>query len=72
LALLKNMDGTERENVKIGRRVAIVQKQDQLTGKLTEGIVAEILTSAFYHPRGIKVQLQSGEVGRVQEILGNR
>lgn len=66
------MDGTERENIKPGLRVAIVQKQDQRTGKLTEGLVAEILTSAFFHPRGIKVQLQSGEVGRVQEILDGR
>jgi uncharacterized repeat protein (TIGR03833 family) len=66
------MDGTERKNIKPGWRVAIVQKQDQPTGKLTEGIVAEILTSAAYHPWGIKVQLQSGEVGRVQEILDDR
>lgn len=65
------MDETERENIKPGLRVAIVQKQDQPTGKLTAGNVAVILTSASYHPRGIKVQLQSGEVGRVQEILGD-
>lgn len=65
------MDGTERNNIMPGRRVAIVQKQHQATGELTEGIVAVILTSSSHHPRGIKVQLQSGEVGRVQEILPN-
>ena len=63
------MDGTERDNIKIGLAVAIVQKQHQATGELTEGIVAEILTSSSYHPHGIKVRLESGEVGRVQEIL---
>lgn len=66
------MDGTERENIKIGQRVAIVQKQDQRTGELTEGIVAEILTNSSYHPHGIKVRLEGGEVGRVQEILDDR
>lgn len=63
------MDGTERDNIKIGLAVAIVQKQDQRTGALTEGIVSEILTNSSYHPHGIKVRLESGEVGRVQEIL---
>ena len=63
------MDGTNRDNVKLGIRVAIVQKADQPTGRLTEGIVGEILTNSSFHPRGIKVRLESGEVGRVQEIL---
>ena len=63
------MDGTDRDNIRPGRCVAIVQKQHQATGELTEGIVAEILTSATYHPWGIKVRLQSGEVGRVYKIL---
>ena len=63
------MDGTNRDNIKIGQRVAIVRKQDQGTGQLTEGAVADILTSSAFHPRGIKVRLESGEVGRVQEIL---
>jgi len=63
------MNETDLNNIKPGLRVAIVQKQHQRTGEKTCGLVAEILTSASYHPRGIKVQLQSGEVGRVQEIL---
>jgi len=63
------MDGTERDNIKIGQQVAIVQKQHQRTGALTQGIVADILNSSSYHPYGIKVRLESGEVGRVQEIL---
>jgi len=62
------MDEKIRANIKIGSRVAIVQKQDQATGALTEGIVAEILTNSAFHPRGIKVRLESGEVGRVQII----
>jgi len=63
------MDGTERINIKLGIRVMIVQKQDQRTGNLTEGIVKEILTSSSSHPHGIKVRLESGVVGRVKEIL---
>jgi len=63
------MDGNNRENIKTGMRVAIVQKRDQPTGALTEGVVAEILTSSPTHPHGIKVRLDSGEVGRVQEIF---
>jgi uncharacterized repeat protein (TIGR03833 family) len=62
------MDGTNRDNIKSGQRVAIVQKQDQQSGKLTEGIVADILTSSPFHPHGIKVRLETGEVGRVQSI----
>ena len=62
------MDGTNRDNIKLGLRAAIVQKRQQSTGELTEGIVADILTSSANHPRGIKVRLESGEVGRVQVI----
>ena len=62
------MPGTNRDNIKPGLRVAIVQKQHQRTGELTEGIVADILTNSPNHPRGIKVRLASGEVGRAQAI----
>lgn len=64
------MDGTVRSNVKTGARVLIVQKQNQRTGKLTEGIVMRLLTNSPRHPRGIKVMLEGGIVGRVQKILG--
>ncbi len=64
----KDMDGTVRSNIKIGAKVLVVQKQDQRTGKLTEGIVQRILTNSAKHPRGIKVMLEGGIVGRVQEI----
>jgi len=63
------MNGTERKNIQSGKRVAIVLKQDQSTGKLTEGIVRDILTKSPSHPHGIKVRLMSGEVGRVKEVL---
>ncbi len=62
------MDGTKRVNIKSGIRVAIVLKQDQQSGLLTEGIVRDILTKSPNHPHGIKVRLMSGEVGRVKEI----
>lgn len=64
------MDPTNRDNIKPGLRVKIVLKKDQPTGELTEGIVGEILTPSQVHPRGIKVRLEDGQVGRVQEILG--
>ena len=63
------MNGTNRTNIKKGLRVLIVLKKDQRTGKLTEGIVSEILTNSSNHPHGIKVRLESGEVGRVKEVL---
>ncbi|TKB98867.1 YwbE family protein [Pedobacter cryophilus] len=63
------MDGTIRNNIKIGALVNIVLKKDQRSGELTEGIVKRILTSAPKHHRGIKVMLDDGQVGRVQEIL---
>ena len=64
------MDGKERKNIRSGIRVAIVLKQDQSTGKLTDGVVRDILTNSATHPHGIKVRLMSGEVGRVKEIHG--
>lgn len=63
------MNGTHRINIKPGLEVLIVLKQDQLTGKLTKGIVKDILTNSASHPHGIKVRLQSGQVGRVKKIL---
>ena len=63
------MDGTERENIKPGIRVLVVQKQDQRTGQTTEGIVEDILTNSPTHPHGIKVRLEGGIVGRVKEVL---
>ncbi|OIJ14213.1 hypothetical protein BKP37_09015 [Anaerobacillus alkalilacustris] len=63
------MTGTKREYIKQGSRVKVVQKQDQRSGKLTEGIVADILTNSLIHPHGIKVRLENGVVGRVKEIL---
>jgi uncharacterized repeat protein (TIGR03833 family) len=62
--------GNTRNNLKRGCRVKIVLKQDQPTGKLTEGIVKDILTSSPNHPHGIKVRLMDGTVGRVKEIIG--
>ena len=64
------MDGTIRRDIYPGLMVAIVLKADQPTGKLTQGFVKELLTSSPVHPRGIKVRLDTGEVGRVQYILG--
>ncbi len=64
------MDGTLRKNLRSGMRVAIVLKQDQPTGRLTDGVVRDILTKSPTHPHGIKVRLMSGEVGRVKEIYG--
>jgi uncharacterized repeat protein (TIGR03833 family) len=64
-----NMDGTLRANIKPGMLVAIILKKDQRSGVLTEGVVKNILTSSPKHHRGIKVRLEDGQVGRVQEIL---
>lgn len=64
------MNGQNRKDITIGARVNIVLKADQRTGKLTEGIVAKLLTNSSFHPHGIKVMLKDGKVGRVQEILG--
>jgi uncharacterized repeat protein (TIGR03833 family) len=65
----EDMNGQNRKDIHAGLEVDIVLKQDQRTGKRTRGIVKDILTSAPYHSRGIKVRLQSGQVGRVQEII---
>jgi uncharacterized repeat protein (TIGR03833 family) len=64
-----NMDSKKRINIKPGLKVNIVLKQDQRSGKLTHGTVKNILTNSPTHPHGIKVRLQDGQVGRVQEIL---
>ena len=63
------INGTTRSNIKPGLTVLIVLKQDQPTGKLTKGVVKDILTKSSTHPHGIKVRLVSGQVGRVKEIL---
>lgn len=63
------MNGQRREDVKIGSEVEIVLKEDQRTGTLTRGIVAEILTNSSFHPHGIKVRLENGQVGRVKNII---
>ena len=63
------MNGKNRTDIKPGLRVNITQKQDQRSGRRTSGIVQDVLTNAAYHPHGIKVRLQTGEVGRVQEIV---
>lgn len=63
------MNGKKRENIDIGQTVAIVLKEDQRSGNLTKGVVKSILTNSSNHPHGIKVRLETGEVGRVQEIL---
>jgi len=63
------MTGNKRSEIKKGLKVKIVQKKDQRSGELTEGIVKRILTNSANHPHGIKVMLESGKVGRVKEII---
>ncbi len=63
------MEGQNRTDVRVGSEVAIVLKQDQRSGKLTNGIVKDILTKSSFHPHGIKVRLESGEVGRVKKVV---
>ncbi len=65
------MDGRERSDVRPGRTVDIVLKQDQRTGRLTRGVVKDVLTKSAHHPHGIKVRLETGEVGRVKAIVGD-
>lgn len=65
-----SMNGQTRKDIKPGLEVEIVQKQDQRSGRRTRGIVKDILTNSITHPHGIKVRLQTGEVGRVQTIIG--
>ena len=64
------MDGRERKDVRPGRTVDIVLKQDQRTGRLTRGVVKDVLTNSPHHPHGIKVRLETGEVGRVKAVHG--
>ena len=61
-------DGRVRRNITVGAEVLIVLKRDQRTGRLTRGVVKDILTRSANHPRGIKVRLRNGKVGRVQEV----
>ena len=63
------MEGKSRKNITIGLEVNIVLKEDQKTGFLTNGFVKKILTNATFNPHGIKVQLETGEIGRVKEII---
>ena len=67
----RTMNGTNRSDVKPGARVKVVRKVDQGSGKLTEGVVQEILTRSASHPHGIKVRLTSGIVGRVKQVLSD-
>lgn len=63
------MDGTKKQNILTGSKVRVVQKQNQQSGQLTEGVVKKILTNSQTHPHGIKVLLESEIVGRVKEII---
>ena len=63
------MDGTNRNNIKVGLKVKVVEKANQRTGELTEGVVKRILTNSPNHQHGIKVMLESGIVGRVKEVM---
>jgi uncharacterized repeat protein (TIGR03833 family) len=63
------MNGQHRQSIRPGVEVTIVLKKDQSSGKLTRGVVADVLTNSSFHPHGIKVRLVSGDVGRVQEVL---
>ena len=63
------MNGKERRNISAGLEVDIVLKKDQRTGELTRGVVKDILTKSAFHPHGIKVRLEDGQVGRVQEVI---
>ena len=63
------MEGNSRSDIKSGLEVAIVLKEDQKSGFLTEGFVKDILTKSKFHPHGIKVRLETGEVGRVKKII---
>ena len=63
------MNGQHRQNIRAGVEVDIILKKDQATGKLTRGVVKDILTRSAFHPHGIKVRLINGDVGRVQEVF---
>ncbi|MGK7370010.1 MAG: YwbE family protein [Candidatus Halalkalibacterium sp. M3_1C_030] len=64
-------EGNRRADIEPGNKVAIVLKKDQRSGKLTEGIVRDILTNSATHPHGIKVRLEDGQVGRVKKIISS-
>jgi len=66
---MDNLDGRYRTNVSIGVLVEVVKKQHQQSGELTEGLVKRILTNSKFHPHGIKVMLDTGEVGRIKQII---
>jgi uncharacterized repeat protein (TIGR03833 family) len=66
------LDGKRRDDVQLGAIVKVVEKHNQRTGQMTEGVVKEVLTSSTVHPHGIKVLLESGVVGRVKEIIKNK
>jgi uncharacterized repeat protein (TIGR03833 family) len=65
------MNGQNRKDIRPGRRVEIILKKDQRTGKRTTGVVKDILTSSAFHSRGIKVRLEDGQIGRVQDVLSD-
>lgn len=66
---MENNSGKHKKNIHIGALVDVVQKQDQRSGQLTRGLIKRILTKSAHHPHGIKVMLDTGEVGRVKEVL---
>ena len=66
---MSNLDGRKRADIRSGIEVGIVLKKDQRTGNLTFGIVQDLLTNSSFHPHGIKVRLEDGQVGRVKEIM---
>ncbi len=66
---VSSMNGADRVNIKPGLQVSIILKEDQRSRKITEGIVKDILTKSHTHPHGIKVRLESGQIGRVKEII---
>lgn len=69
ILFLENINNTIRTNIYVGQEVLIIQKKDQRTGKTTRGIIKNILTSKSNHSRGIKVRLETGQVGRVSKII---
>lgn len=63
------MNGKDRNNIKKGLTVLVILKKDQRSGKTTKGVVKDILTKSGFHPHGIKVRLEDGQIGRIKEIL---
>jgi len=72
ITFVRNNMKPARNELFTGLKVLVIQKKDQRSGKLTEGVISQILTSSPIHPHGIKVRLESGEVGRVQQIIDNQ